>query len=204
VAWGRYKTQPAWVLGFHGCDRQIGMDALTNRNPLKASNNHHDWLGNGIYFWEGSPRRALEWAQAEHRRKPAKVPVPFVVGAIIDLGMCLNLTDRQACEEITAAFEPCRKLYEAQGVPLPENKGPRDKLFRYRDRAVIEFMHNMRAQAELPDYHTVRSPFLEGALLYDGAGFHDQTHIQIAVRDPACIKGYFMPLDDIDSEAHAA
>jgi hypothetical protein len=33
--------------------------------------------------------------------------------------------------------------------------------------------------------------FVEGEELYDGAGFHEKTHVQIAIRNPKMIKGYF-------------
>jgi hypothetical protein len=37
--------------------------------------------------------------------------------------------------------------------------------------------------------------FFEGTDLYDNAGFKSNNHIQIAVRNPNCIKGYFFPRD---------
>jgi hypothetical protein len=36
--------------------------------------------------------------------------------------------------------------------------------------------------------------FIEGGVVYDGAGFHEKTHVQIAIRNPEMIKGYFHPL----------
>ena len=36
--------------------------------------------------------------------------------------------------------------------------------------------------------------FVEGKALYDGAGFHDKTHVQIAIRNSGMIKGYFRPI----------
>jgi len=42
-------------------------------------------------------------------------------------------------------------------------------------------------------YQTVRGVFVEGESVYPGAAIHSKTHIQIAVRDPACIMGYFLP-----------
>ena len=55
---------------------------------MKPSENTYDWLGHGIYFWEHNYQRALEWAQ-----QSPKVEHPAVIGAVIDLGYCLNLTD---------------------------------------------------------------------------------------------------------------
>jgi hypothetical protein len=42
----------------------------------------------------------------------------------------------------------------------------------------------------------VRAAFVEGGQLYPDAGFSAKSHIQICVRNVACIKGYFRPLDD--------
>jgi hypothetical protein len=42
-------------------------------------------------------------------------------------------------------------------------------------------------------YDTVRGAFLEGDPIYPGAGFSREAHIQIAVRNRACILGVFRP-----------
>jgi hypothetical protein len=49
------------------------------------------------------------------------------------------------------------------------------------------------AEGELP-FDTVRAAFIEGPPLYENAGFHEQTHIQICVRGPQQIMGYFRPI----------
>lgn len=189
--WDLYRSHPSFVLGFHGCAQDIGEAVIRGEvTHLQESRNDHDWLGNGIYFWEGSPQRALEWAT---QRKKAK---PFVVGAIIDLGFCCNLADRASLDELRQAYSQFKSLQAALGLKLPKNEGkPPDRLWRRRDRAVIEYMHQFREYgADLPRYDTVRSPFTEGKSLYPGAGFKSKNHIQIAVRSPSCIKGYFRPI----------
>ena len=53
------------VVGYHGCARTLANDLLTARLPINQwdrSQNAYDWLGEGIYFWEHSPKRALRWA----------------------------------------------------------------------------------------------------------------------------------------------
>jgi len=49
------------------------------------------------------------------------------------------------------------------------------------------------AESELSilPYQTVRALFVEGTELYEGAGFHDKTHIQICVIDQSRIFGVF-------------
>ncbi len=41
--------------------------------------------------------------------------------------------------------------------------------------------------------------FQEGAPLYPGAGFSTKNHIQVCVRDPSCIRGYFRPIGPADA-----
>lgn len=84
---------------------------------------------------------------------------------------------------------------------MPCNQGGNDLLKRYLDCAVIQTLHKIRDEVSatgndglLPPYQTVRAAFREGERLYPDMCFHEKTHIQIAVRDPSCIKGYFRPL----------
>ena len=42
-------------------------------------------------------------------------------------------------------------------------------------------------------YDSVRGIFFEGGPIYPGSGILDKSHIQICVRNPNCIKGYFAP-----------
>jgi hypothetical protein len=53
-----YQSRPAWVLGFHGTEKEI-VDKLTSGNTghLKKSEGKYEWLGHGIYLWENDPRR---------------------------------------------------------------------------------------------------------------------------------------------------
>lgn len=196
--WDLYKVQPGFVLGFHGCDAAVAERVIVGAEPLAHSTKKYDWLGSGAYFWESSPHRALEWAEqmaARPSTSPRRIQTPAVVGAVIDLGQSFNLFDSAALDELRNAWELLSLVGMDDGSPIPENVGDTpDRLGRFRDRAVIEFMHTLRHQGGLPDYDTIRAPFPEGGELYPGAGFTARSHIQIAVRNPACIKGYFAPI----------
>jgi len=78
-------TSPEIVLGFHGCDKKIADSVIKEGKGLNQSENKYDWLGHGIYFWEGSDDRAIEWA-----KNNSKVENPAVIGAIIKLGRKLH------------------------------------------------------------------------------------------------------------------
>jgi len=198
--YSNYQRLPSMVLGFHGCDASVGEAVLKGKVPhLATSANEYDWLGGGIYFWENDPRRAMEWAIAGMNNPgitKGKITKPFVVGAVIELGHCLNLMSRHCIEELKVAHQLLVSASKAAGVPLPENKGGGFR--RFLDRAVIETLHLSREDAdkEVPAYDTVRAAFREGEPAYEGAGFEEKNHIQIAVRDKARIKGYFRPICD--------
>lgn len=198
--YSNYQRLPSMVLGFHGCDESVGEDVLSGKLPhLATSVNKYDWLGEGIYFWENDPLRAIEWAVAAKdnpRLSKGKIKKPFVVGAVIELGHCLNLTSRVSIEEVKVAHQILVKAFEKAGAELPKNTG--NGFFRSLDRAVIEALHESRKTAEkaLPSYDTVRAAFSEGGPAFPGSGFDDRSHIQIAVREKARIKGYFRPICD--------
>lgn len=86
---GMYTKKLNTVLAFHGCDAGI-RDAVVNGAELKPSTNSYDWLGNGIYFWESDPVSAFEWAVQAKERKDSSVMEPVVLGAVLDLGNCLD------------------------------------------------------------------------------------------------------------------
>ena len=40
-------------------------------------------------------------------------------------------------------------------------------------------------------FDSARGVFVEGEALYPNAGFNEKNHIQICIRNPNCIKGFF-------------
>ncbi len=48
--------------------------------------------------------------------------MPFVIGAVIDLGNCLDLLLRENLQLLGLAYEAFSRLREAAGLPLPENR----------------------------------------------------------------------------------
>ena len=189
-----YEYQPSFILGFHGCEKKVADQVLTGQiRHLNHSENKYDWLGHGIYFWEGNPGRAWQWAL--DRQAQGVIEEPAVLGAIIDLRHCLDLFDHDALHRVKTAHSELVKTMALAGAALPKNVGKTpDNAGRALDCAVMNNLHALRkSQGEEP-YDSVRAPFLEGEGLYDGAGFRSHNHIQICVREKACIKGYFRPI----------
>ena len=162
---------------------------------LKKSRNRYDWLGEGIYFWEHGPERALDFAREQKRR--GKVASPFVLGAYIDLGRCFDLTDVWATSQLGRFYHDLKAALEEAGQPLANNErarpGDSDLLLRKLDCAVINFgLENLKREGG-GGYETVRGVFPEGEPAFEGSMVREKTHVQIAVRNPDCILGYFLP-----------
>lgn len=190
------RLSPAFVLGYHGCDAGIAERIFGGNDTIRQSNNDYDWLGSGSYFWEGDPERAMTWAKKQ--AKLGKIKKAAVVGAVIDLGNCLNLSTQEGVALLKDAFDSYIKIRKVNGEPLAVNKDPAshgngDKLMRRLDNAVIERLHSIIAEQKIDQFDTVRSMFREGAPVYPGAGFWQKTHVQIAVRNTNSIIGYFRP-----------
>lgn len=188
-----HSLQASFVLGFHGCDAHIG-EALLKGSDFQASENVYDWLGSGVYFWESNPLRGLEFARELEKRRKGKsnaVKEPFVVGAVIDLGFCLDLVSSTGISAVKAAYADFQAYMEEAGESLPENFLGNDLLLRKLDCAVVNHLHGVRARAELEPYDSVRGIFLEGDRIYPTSGFFEKTHIQLCIRNPKRIKGVF-------------
>lgn len=185
------------IFGFHGCDRRLAKAVLAGKKKLTASSNTYDWLGKGIYFWEHGPSRALEWAIHQSRRKGSKIKSPTVLGAVIQLGNCFDLLDIQFTQTLSESALQLEQAIIDQGGSLPINqtvgKNDFDWLRRDRDCFVLNNVIPVIEEAERMCYHTVRGVFQEGEAAFAGAGIKLKSHIQIAVRDPRAIIGYFQP-----------
>lgn len=188
------RLAASFVLGYHGCDAEVARKLVNRQDELKPSGKKYDWLGPGTYFWESDPRRAMEWAEEAKAR--GRIETPAVIGAVVDLGNCLDLLNRENIELVRQAFDLFIDEQKRSGLPIPENRslaGEPDKILRFLDRAVIQFLHEVLENAEAEPFDSVRGLFPEGDQLYPGAGFRDRNHIQIAVCNPKLILGLFYP-----------
>jgi len=179
------------AIGYHGCDRNLAGRIVAGETELKPSENAWDWLGHGIYLWEDSPARALRWAEAEAGRDGSKIQSPAVLGAVVDLGNCLNLADTEALTLVKDAHQTYLEICAGSGASPAENHGA-DLQIRRLDCAVIETLHHLRQEEGKESFDTARGFFLEGRPLYPAAGFRELDHVQICVRSSKQIIGYFL------------
>lgn len=111
------------------------------------------------------------------------------IGALIELGNCLNMLEPGSINMVKKAHSKLTEIYNTDGDPLPVNKGA----VRKQNCSVIKYVHKSTRDKGLPPYDTVRSAFNEGSQIYPESNFYDRLHIEICVRNPNLIKGYFLP-----------
>jgi hypothetical protein len=207
-----YNNRPNLIIGFHGCDKSTRDALVYDPQLIKISEEPHDWLGHGFYFWENNFVRARNWA--EQKKKQGRVKDPAVVGAVIDLGYYCDFLDSDHIGLLKAYYETMVQSYKEIGRPLPVNRdlardNYKDKLLRELDCAVIEYMHSEicinykndienHGMTDLKMFDTVRGVFIEGGPAFEGAGILEKSHIQICIRNLNSIKGFFIPREETD------
>ncbi len=122
-----YSKRSGFVLGFHGCDK-VFRDKVVSKQGVtpKLSTNDYDWLGSGVYFWENDHERALDWA------KNTKCQEPAVLGAVVDLGHCLDLLDLRNLQILKQGYQLLVQLSDKLGKTLPQNKLIQDVLLQIK------------------------------------------------------------------------
>ena len=106
------------------------------------------------------------------------------------------MLDYQNLGHLKDSYDILNSTVRTSGFKLPQNKvgrGSGDLLIRELDCAVIETLHKTRDNGKLKPFDSVKGVFWEGKELYPDAGFREKDHIQVCIRNPNCIKGYFMP-----------
>ncbi len=108
-------------------------------------------------------------------------------------------------------------MYQAMGKNMPQNRDlphdrHKDKILRELDCAVIEYMHAgilYKTQTETQTkgfsdskiFDSTRGVFTEGGPVFAGAGILEKSHIQVCIRNPNCIKGFFLPRKEVQFPA---
>lgn len=178
------------VLGYHGCEKNLAKDLILGRSHMVPSTNKYDWLGSGVYFWEGDDRRAYEFA-----KYTKKCSEPFVVGAILNLGYCFDLTSRRDLDLLKDTWENVVLPSIGEGIiNKPSHKGENGELMlRYLDCYVINALHKFNKSTNIRPFDSVRGAFWEGDEVYPTAGFREKSHIQLCICNTDCILGLFLP-----------
>jgi hypothetical protein len=166
------------VIGYHGCTWQIA-EQILDENRFLPSTKAYDWLGEGVYFWEYAPYRALEWAEEKCRRDGG---YPVVFQATINLGRCLNLLDIEHVPGLVQMYQSFLGSLGETQMPRNSNRGA-----HFLDRLIIDaYCRLTDEEADIP-VQSVRGSFAEGEPIYPGSKILHKAHAQLAVRDASCI-----------------
>ena len=206
-----YDVKPNLIFGFHGCDESIRDRLLNQPDEIVFSKEKYDWLGHGMYFWENNYERALQWAKEKKAR--GAISKPAVIGATIFLGHCCDFLDATYIKLLKRYFDLMVPMYTTMGKKLPQNRDlpydqHKNKILRELDCTVIEFMHAAilhKLQREIQNsgfsenkiFDSTPGVFTEGGPVFAGAGILEKSHIQICIRNPNCIKGFFLPRKEV-------
>jgi len=190
------------IVAYHGCDVATRDALVSGQTNLKTSSNPYDWLGDGAYFFEDDPHRALHFAQsaaAQPQKRYTSKPIqtPAVVGAVLRINHWLDLATQEGIQEFGTAYEGMRDYLLAKNKRVPVNKAAGadddEMILHNLDRAVINHLHAARALQKLPAYQAVRGPFTQGQPVINTSAIRARTHVQLALRELGCVVGYFLP-----------
>ncbi len=174
----KLSTTPRTIIGYHGCSLETAHRIL-EAGEFVPSTKAYDWLGEGIYFWEYAPYRALDWATERCQRRGGE---PAVIKASIRLGRCLNLLDIEHIPGLRDAYQDLAVSTPADAFPRNTAQGA-----HFLDRAVIDLYCQNIADLSSRIIQTVRGSFAEGSPIFPASKILEKAHTQIAVRDKACI-----------------
>ena len=162
------------AIGYHGTSAEAARRILST--GFEISRNEYDWLGDGAYFFQDAPARALEWARERFGENAA------VVGAEIDLGDCIDLLDIPWERVIQDGFWRYASHLASLGERLPVQTPGAHRL----DRHVLNYAVD-EITASGMRVRSVRCAFPEGAPLFPGSALLSRSHVQIAIRDLAAV-----------------
>lgn len=162
------------AIGFHGTSTEAAQRILSS--GFEASRNDYDWLGDGAYFFQDAPVRAMEWARQRFGEQAA------VVGAEIDLDDCMDLLDIPWERVIERSYADLLLRLESSGESIPRQTSGAHRL----DRAVLNHTMGLLHRAGI-GVRTVRAAFVEGKPLFPGSALWSRAHVQIAVRDAGAV-----------------
>lgn len=171
-------------VGYHGTS------AANAQRILSAgwipSGSRADWLGHGVYFFE-SQGRAWQWVSAAGAEDQTVIRARFRFPP----GTILDLTDPAGI----AILASCARDFETSLSPVDAATLANDdeKALLYLDCALIDFAVQLLAQRDGITVSAVRGAYEEGLPVHrmqSGAATRVRSfsHVQLAVRNPACIK----------------
>lgn len=137
---------------YHGTSLENATEIMSN--GFKISTGEHQYLGDGVYFFESSLSEAEKWAKKHHS------PHYVVIKAVVALGSCLDLVNDD---------------YKIKLRKISKKLMERKKVKKINDAAVINYI------AEFGKIDTIRAKFFYS--LFPGSHIFNNPYIVICVRN---------------------
>lgn len=174
--------KPLSIYGYHGT-LETNVPGILDYG-FQVKENHWDWLGHGIYFWQDAPHRAREWGRF-WGKKGARIAV---LKARIVLTDCVDLLDiawDATIREQADAFTD--KIARQKDVSLRNYRRGKQKGRHELDCAFFEYLHGILSEVGSP-FRCVRAAVTEGDPILEDSPICYRSHVQIAVRDSTLIQ----------------
>ncbi|MEQ1671351.1 MAG: hypothetical protein ABL893_10870 [Hyphomicrobium sp.] len=190
------------VKAYHGTTR-TSADAILAGN-FQPSKSPEEWLGTGIYFFEASETLAWTYARKAVReavREKGEIDaVPAILIADIDLVDCLDMFEQSwnaAIANVVIQLEKAGELPSQHGLRLVTARGAKiivgdvdmpPETFRktFADFKVMNALWDY-LQEDGFIARSIRAPFSFGRQHCLNSYLFNQSHVQIAVKDPSVI-----------------
>lgn len=139
--------------------------------------------------------KAQEWAEkyCNHYNSvwPEKISfTPAIIGAVIDLGYSLNLTDYENFSTIRMGYDALLNKEWEQKYGISDNE---HKLVYKSDADFIDRIHDYLTIKKMKQYDSVIAEYKAGKILCEKPQSKEGVETLICIRNPNCIKGYFKP-----------
>lgn len=113
-------------------------------------------------------------------KRRGAIQEPAAIGAVIDLGFCLNLMDGRFIDLLANEHELLCIDADLNCIEIPSNSERAEgKLLHRLDCAVIEHLHaridSLPASEHFESFDSVRGLFTEGGPAFEVAGFSKKT-----------------------------
>lgn len=185
------------IIGYHGTRRSVALEIVQGKRRFKVSKNQDDWLGSGVYFWEHAPQQAWWWAERRRRRHGWNEEIA-VLGSMIRLGFCFDLLDPWNVKYLDEIYKLFILDQMAAGLAPPHNV----RNHKYLDCAVFQHAYAILEASghSLDSTRAVYVPTGQEKRVWPHSWIAREAHIQICVRNPACILGTWL-LRPVDEES---
>jgi len=174
------KKEPLEILGYHGTSVARATQIL--RGGFRLSQNDWDWLGEGIYFWQDAPLRALQWARTWPGARTGGGHA--VIQARLRLEDCMDLLDNDWNDLFSEASARFVRTWAQEGRQIPTNNKPYG--CNRLDRAYFDFIVGDLRRTSVP-IRSIRTAVTEGLPVQPASPICFDSHVQVAIRDHSLI-----------------